>query len=514
MSSPTHFAIRLLPAGHRREASWISSCKSSPCQPRKKPTLAAPALTPGRARECSVNSDSSVPACPICLEPYGLGENSRKPKCLPYCGHVLCEACLDRLLSGSGNHIVCHICKAQNSLLTHKSAAEFPYSWPLMEQLERQQQSETSLTTSASSKSAGQRCGHCTTREASHWCAHHAVKLCAYCAFAHGKECRADKLVAISDLEKFTRTARDRQQETVKVLQDAVGSAVAVRERWAKEISPKLDAMVEEIQNVKKSAAIRLDLHIMQLRALLAEVQAADCPEEPDLIQTPKDDDLLRPYIKKMSALDDFVKSRANLFQKSYKLSISFFDDAYSVATALVKRSLAVEAVSPYLPTAATTLAEALHQACNESGREEIVDFLLTQAKLGVNTRDKCGMTPFSTCVSRRDQRMYRKLREQYGADVNVQDNAGKCALIYACMNGDEEAVRYLVSKCRANANVVCKWKDTPLHCAVEAGSLGIVKLLIQEGKAKINTPNGRGKLAKDLTRDPEMRKYLLSIAV
>ncbi len=510
--SPQSKAFRQLHFGPKLDSNFatLALTRNSPAS-RHKSALIAPAMTPRRVRTIEFKPEVPVPACPICLENYDLSDPARKPRCLPYCGHVLCEACLIKLLSSSQDNIICHICKAKNSLSSHRTIETFPYSWPIIETLERGPAESSPYATSSPTPSAEEQCGHCANREVSHWCVHHAVRLCAYCAFAHGKECRAEKIVEVCDVDKFIRATQLRKLEAAKTIQHGVNLAVEAKEKWLKDVSPKLDAMVQEIQQLKESALVRLDLYIIQLKALLEEVQNAECPEG-DLSPMRTSSDNLRPYLKKMSALDDFVKRRSDKFQRAFKLSFSFSEDTYSLTMGMIKRVCALELDSPCFPATATDPVEALHQTCYECGREEIVDYLLKEGKALVNTKDSSGMTSFAISVSRRNPSMYKKLYEQYGADVNVQDNAGKCALIYACMNGDEEAAQYLIRTCKANANVACKWKDTPLHCAVESASLEIVKLLVREGNARVNTPNGRGKLAKDLTSDPAIRQYLLSV--
>ena len=81
------------------------------------------------------------------------------------------------------------------------------------------------------------------------------------------------------------------------------------------------------------------------------------------------------------------------------------------------------------------------------------------------------------------------KLLVQYGADINFQTEKSLSPLHEACKEDFIEGVQYLLSleKIAINAVESKKVKETPLFCAIEAGAVDIVKLLIHKGRVAIS---------------------------
>lgn len=85
------------------------------------------------------------------------------------------------------------------------------------------------------------------------------------------------------------------------------------------------------------------------------------------------------------------------------------------------------------------------------------------------------------------------KISVMFGiSDVNRQDIHGVTPLIEAVNEGDIKRVRWLLSM-GADVNKPDFSKNTPLHAAVRSGFLEITRLLVNEGKAKLDSKNEEG---------------------
>jgi len=68
-----------------------------------------------------------------------------------------------------------------------------------------------------------------------------------------------------------------------------------------------------------------------------------------------------------------------------------------------------------------------------------------------------------------------------HGAYINKQNEYGETSLHYACRNGNENIVKYLVEH-GADINKQNSFHETPLHIACMSGSENIVEYLIEKG--------------------------------
>ena len=78
-----------------------------------------------------------------------------------------------------------------------------------------------------------------------------------------------------------------------------------------------------------------------------------------------------------------------------------------------------------------------------------------------------------------RTEEVVRLLGE--GANPNWQDENGRTAVHWACINNRHQMLTVLVNS-NANINIKDSYKDTPLHWACERGSPETVHLLVAAG--------------------------------
>jgi len=472
-----------------------------------------------RTKETSVNSaiqqnPIQIPCCPICLETYDSKDKARRPRCLPYCGHVICEECLTKMIARcASENLTCHICKKLNSLQTHQTADSFPLSWPIIDSIEIMLTSSPphppEKAYSPTDSNVKQiLCSHCGVREISHWCVHHVIKLCAYCAFRHAKECKKDKCIETNSVKQYFNNVLKMKSNLVAQVKEYIENSVKIKEDLLINIMPKLDDLIKQIEFIKSNVSNRIAFYELQLTEFLTEINSVKMSDE-DFAKLTKEH-LLKPYMRKISSLEDTLKKRADILKNQYKIQSDFNSEIHETVQKLISKILSVDTISPYFPNNKTDVHDALFRAV-ENGDESSMEFLIEQFKLDINKKDKNGMTPFCIAISKSDHKLYEKLFEQYKSDPNIPDNCNKSPLLYATMNSDEKAVEFLLLKCSANANTVCKWQDTPLHCAVETGNLKIIQMLVNEGHADISKPNGRGKKSFELTNSLEIKNFLLS---
>lgn len=454
-------------------------------------------------RNALYNSDYlAIPSCTICLEPFQSDAKDKRPLCLPYCGHTLCQACLKQLISSSPESITCHICKRVNSLYAHRTLDSFPLSWAIIDTIRNAAPAEAVEVHTQPS------CSHCEYREASHWCVHHGVKLCAYCAFAHAKECRPGKLAELASVKDYFKSIHELHKKVMSEIRERIDKATKAKEAFLMEVVPKLNQLVIAIDEIKLSTIKNFDFFVLQLEELEKKV-VKHAINEQDLLKV-DEERIMKQHIKYASELEDMLKRYADHQLSSYSINILFDNKIFESIRCLIDKMFKAEILSPYLPEPASATSDALFTAC-ENSDIAAADFLLTIFQEDPNKRDNVGMTPFCIGVKNRWVELYRKLFESYKADPNVADNVGKSPLIYACMNNDEEGVKYLVRKCKVNTNFYTKWHDTPLHCAAEVGNLNIIKVLVNEGRADASVVNERGKTPREVASDQQAKQFLAS---
>jgi len=459
-----------------------------------------------QTRNSFYNSDYlSIPSCTICLEPFQSEVKDKRPLCLPYCGHTLCEACLKHLISSSSEAITCHICKRVNPLSAHRSIDSFPPSWAIIDSI------RNTVSVAEIEVHTMTNCSHCEYREASHWCVYHTIKLCAYCSFTHAKECKADKVVELNSANDYFKKVADSHKNLLSEVKNKIEIATKAKETFLMEVVPKLNQLVLEIDEIKLSAIKNFDFFIVQLEELQNKI-IKHCFNEDityeALALKVNDNKTLKQHLKFISDLEDTLKRYRDQQLNYYEINISFDKEIYESIHSLMSKMFNARFLSPYLPEPTSSISDALFEAC-ENGNIVIIDFILTVFQENPNKRNNVGMTAFNIAVKNQLVELYHKLFEVYRVDVNIPDNIGRSPLIYACMNGDKEGVKYLVRKCKVNTNSLTKWKDTPLHCAAENGNIDIIRVLVNEGKADVSAVNERGKTPKEVADDSQIRQFL-----
>ena len=138
----------------------------------------------------------------------------------------------------------------------------------------------------------------------------------------------------------------------------------------------------------------------------------------------------------------------------------------------------------------------ALHIAV-ESGMLENVDILL-KSNSNLVTKTFQGNTPLHLAASLGHTDIMAALMEKM-VDVNVRNDDGDTALHLAASANDTMAVVTIIhSNHGCDIDVRNLREETPLHCAVDKGHIGVVELLLVAG-ANLRTTQKSGKSALEL---------------
>ncbi|XP_048242766.1 uncharacterized protein LOC124128465 isoform X2 [Haliotis rufescens] len=117
----------------------------------------------------------------------------------------------------------------------------------------------------------------------------------------------------------------------------------------------------------------------------------------------------------------------------------------------------------------------------SEAGNLEEVKRLLTTLGVNVNYRGEGSRTPVMAAVVR-GHRDVVKLLVNKGADVSLVDKDGNNILHYACMEGDVETVKCVLSRNMVDINSRGQRSRTPVMLAAGWGNGELVELLVNEG--------------------------------
>jgi ankyrin repeat protein len=145
-------------------------------------------------------------------------------------------------------------------------------------------------------------------------------------------------------------------------------------------------------------------------------------------------------------------------------------------------------------------LRTSLHWACRQ-GNLETVDRLLSFPDISVNVRDSDGQTPYHKAAKKGHLAVVKRLLENPQVDpfqiiINPDDPSdGATALHLAASypgRGDGVA-KHLITTYPRLSTILDKSKDSPLHCAIQGGSLNTARILLKEETVDTNSANDSG---------------------
>ena len=111
--------------------------------------------------------------------------------------------------------------------------------------------------------------------------------------------------------------------------------------------------------------------------------------------------------------------------------------------------------------------------------------------------------------------RSIRKMVEQYGCDVKIQDDSQCTPLHYACRYGSLKVAQYLIRK-GCDPGVTDVHKKSSLHHACKSSNVSLVECLIALNDCDPKQPDSNGNTALHIaceSNSPEVVRYLLSEA-
>uniref|UniRef100_A0A1X7US61 Death domain-containing protein n=1 Tax=Amphimedon queenslandica TaxID=400682 RepID=A0A1X7US61_AMPQE len=129
---------------------------------------------------------------------------------------------------------------------------------------------------------------------------------------------------------------------------------------------------------------------------------------------------------------------------------------------------------------------ETLLHCAAESGKVEMLEFWIKRGDHDVNAKDKRNRTPlFNALVKYRCSIEVVDILLTNGARTDVADTSafdGSTPLHCAIQTGNSKIIKLLVTKGKADVNVVDEWKRTPLFKAVKKGNIEAVDILLTNG--------------------------------
>jgi ankyrin repeat protein len=141
------------------------------------------------------------------------------------------------------------------------------------------------------------------------------------------------------------------------------------------------------------------------------------------------------------------------------------------------------------------------------NGHEAVVRLLLGTGMVDVDISDNCGITPLHSAVSTQNETIVRLLLATDQVDVEHVDNAGYTPLSRAVLEGYLGMVKLLLAH-DAKVDIEAKSgrEQTLLALACEGGHEEVIKLLLDTGKANVNSKDawGRTPLISLALRDVE----------
>jgi len=149
-----------------------------------------------------------------------------------------------------------------------------------------------------------------------------------------------------------------------------------------------------------------------------------------------------------------------------------------------------------------------------------IVLCLLSSSKIDVNGTDVFGQTALLSAAKINPVTPFHKntsdvirklLLDKKGIDPNVQDTVGTTALLYAVTQRDIPFIKLLLAA-GADVKLANQQGNTAVHTAALLADEELIYILCNENNIQLinKMKNGEGKLASDLTTNPNIKHYLL----
>ena len=155
-----------------------------------------------------------------------------------------------------------------------------------------------------------------------------------------------------------------------------------------------------------------------------------------------------------------------------------------------------------------------LHLAC-EYGHAHIVDIILRDMTVNVNSKDSSGETVLHTVCKSGNNKIFTLLRMlSKGIDMTATDEDGNTPLHLACKTGSLEICEEILKK-GCNINTKNTLGDAPLFIACRYCHFDILQLLINEPEIKINERNNNGEtILHILCRSPQCESAMVRYAL
>ncbi|XP_048257852.1 ankyrin repeat domain-containing protein 50-like [Haliotis rufescens] len=127
-----------------------------------------------------------------------------------------------------------------------------------------------------------------------------------------------------------------------------------------------------------------------------------------------------------------------------------------------------------------TAGSNVLHLACFK-GHVDVVKYLLSQDIVDINSRGLKKRTPVMLAAEKGHKEVVELLVNK-GADASLVDNRGNNILHLACLMGQMEVVKYIVSKVIVDVNAKNKKRKTAANIASSQGRGDLMDLLVSHG--------------------------------
>ncbi|XP_071115623.1 ankyrin-1-like [Haliotis cracherodii] len=152
-----------------------------------------------------------------------------------------------------------------------------------------------------------------------------------------------------------------------------------------------------------------------------------------------------------------------------------------------------------------------LHLA-SRGGHVEVVKYVLSQDKVGINCKEWIGWTPVMLAAGNGHREVVELLVSK-GYSMSLVNKRGDSILHCACRGGEVEMVKYILSHDMEDMNSRGWKKMTPVMAAAENRHKEVVELLVSEGTVFSILSYGRDSVLHTACRggDVEVVKYVLS---